>query len=127
MFLKCYPNPHQAGRMTRALVMRGQTECKYAIDAETLHKSPQLLNTLHPHMRVWIKLLDGLAYAICIAGFIASWLAVWWLFAPGIVACVMMLATNRKTAGEIARRAAIRSVDAFRNLHEMGVMWIVPA
>ena len=46
---------------------------------------------------------------------------------PGLAICVLMLATNRKTAGEIARKAATRSVDNFRALHEMGCLWLVYA
>jgi hypothetical protein len=38
-----------------------------------------------------------------------------------------MLGANRKSAGEIARKAATRSVDDFRVLHEMGCLWLVYA
>lgn len=125
MFLKCYPNPHQSGRMTRAVMLRTQGERHYAIDAETLHKQPELLNAFGRHSYLRMKLLDGLAYMACLIGVLASLSVVWWMFVPGLAVCVMMLATNRKTAGEIARRATYRSVDAFRSLHEMGVLWLV--
>lgn len=127
MFLRCYPNPHQAGRMTRTVMLRNSADHKYAIDAETLHRQPELLNAFRPNMHVRMKVLDGLAYLACLVGVLASLSVAWWLFAPGLAACVMMLATNRKAAGEIARKAATRSVDAFRNLHEMGVIWLVRA
>ena len=105
MFLKCAPNPHRAGRMTRALFIEQVPGQRFAIDAEELHKRPELLN----------------------AFVLASFAVVWWAFMPGLAICVLMLATNRKSAGEIARKAATRSVDDFRALHEMGCLWLVYA
>ena len=42
MFLKCQPNPHRGGRMTRAIIYEQAPGQHFAIDAETLHKQPEL-------------------------------------------------------------------------------------
>lgn len=125
MFLKCEPNPHFGGRMTRAIYYEDTPGQRYAIDAEALHKQPELLNAFGRHMDVWFRLLDGIAYFLCLLGVLGSIAFSWWLFIPGFAACAMMLAVNRKRAGEVARRAAVRSVDDFRRLHEMGCLWLV--
>lgn len=127
VFLRPEPNPHQSGRMTRAVLLKASADQTYAIDAEWLHKQPQLLNQFGEHMDIRFRLLDTMAYLLCLLGVIGSFSVAWWLFLPGIAACVMMLAVNRKSAGEIARKQALRSVDAFRHLHEIGALWLVPA
>ncbi|MEQ8299572.1 MAG: hypothetical protein RH945_03430 [Hyphomonas sp.] len=127
MFLKCAPNPHRAGRMTRALFIEQVPGQRFAIDAEELHKRPELLNAFGRFMYVRFRVLDAVAYLICLLGVLASFAVVWWAFMPGLAICVLMLATNRKSAGEIARKAATRSVDDFRALHEMGCLWLVYA
>ncbi|KCZ90077.1 hypothetical protein [Hyphomonas johnsonii] len=127
MFLKCEPNPHRAGQMTRAVFMENVPGQRFAIDAEELHKRPELLNAFGRNMYVRFRVLDALAYFICLLGFLATLAFVWWAFIPGLAICALMLAVNRKSAGEIARRAASRSVDNFRALHEMGCLWLVYA
>ena len=123
MFLKCAPNPHRAGRMTRALFIEQVPGQRFAIDAEELHKRPELLNAFGRFMYVRFRVLDAVAYLICLLGVLASFAVVWWAFMPGLAICVLMLATNRKSAG----KAATRSVDDFRALHEMGCLWLVYA
>jgi hypothetical protein len=125
MFLKCQPNPHRGGRMTRAIIYEQAPGQHFAIDAETLHKQPELLNDFGSYMHTRFRVLDALAYFICLAGVLASLALVWWMFLPGIAICTMMLAVNRKAAGEIALRAARKSADNFRKLHEMGCLWLV--
>ena len=125
MFLKCQPNPHRGGRMTRAIIYEQAPGQHFAIDAEILHKQPELLNDFGSYMHTRFRVLDALAYFICLAGVLASLAFVWWMFLPGIAICTMMLAVNRKAAGEIALRAARKSVDNFRKLHEMGCLWLV--
>ncbi|KCZ50267.1 hypothetical protein [Hyphomonas pacifica] len=125
MFLKCQPNPHKGGRMTRALVYEQAPGQVFAIDAETLHKHPELLNDFGRYMHARFRILDALAYLICLLGVLASIAYVWWMFMPGLAVCVLMLSVNRKTAGSIARSAARKSADNFRKLHEMGCLWLV--
>lgn len=127
MLLKCEPNPHQNGRMTRAMIMEYQPGSRFAIDAETLHKHPHLLNAFDRFMHIRIRILDAFAYLCFLLGVLGSISIAWWLFIPGIAMCVMMLAMIRRTAGGIARRAANRSSDDFRKLHEMGCLWFVYA
>ena len=88
-------------------------------------KQPELLNDFGSYMHTRFRVLDALAYFICLAGVLASLAFVWWMFLPGIAICTMMLAVNRKAAGEIALRAARKSADNFRKLHEMGCLWLV--
>ncbi len=127
MFLKCEPNPHQNGRMTRAMIMEFQPGSRFAIDAETLHKQPHLLNAFSRFMHIRIRILDALAYLSFLLGVLGSIAFAWWLFVPGIVGCVLMLAIVRRTAGYMALKAARRSTENFRALHEMGCLWLVYA
>ncbi|HBX95288.1 MAG TPA: hypothetical protein DEG72_00190, partial [Hyphomonas sp.] len=91
MFLKCQPNPHRGGRMTRAIIYEQAPGQHFAIDAETLHKQPELLNDFGSYMHTRFRVLDALAYFICLAGVLASLAFVWWMFLPGIAICTMML------------------------------------
>ncbi len=125
MFLRCEPNPHDGGRLTRAVFMESPPGTRFAIDAEALHRNPHLLDAFGRHHRFWVRGLDTFA---CLAGaagvasalFVGWWIAIWCL---GV--CTLMLAVNRKLAGTIARSAARRSTEHFRKLHEIGCLWLV--
>lgn len=127
MFLTCQPNPHDAGRMTRTLIFENTPGTRFAIDAETLHRHPELLKPFGRWLDVRLRLLDGLAYLACLVGVIAALVVGWWTAGVGLLICVLMLAANRKTAGRLARAAAQRSADSFRRLHEIGCLWLVMA
>ena len=127
MYLRCRPNPHFGGRMTRAITYESAPGQRFAIDAEALHKQPELLNAFGPLMYLRFRVLDASAYLIFLLSVLGSLTINWWLFIPGLAACVLMLAVNRKTAGAVAREAAKRSVDHFRRLHEIGCLWLVTA
>ena len=127
MFLTCQPNPHDAGRMTRTLIFENTPGTRFAIDAETLHRHPELLKPFGRWLDVRLRLLDGLAYLACLVGVIAALVVGWWMAGVGLLICVLMLAANRKTAGRLARAAAQRSADSFRRLQEMGCLWLVMA
>ncbi|KCZ56290.1 hypothetical protein HY29_09575 [Hyphomonas beringensis] len=111
--------------MTRALVYEQSPGQLFAIDAETLHKQPELLSDFGRYMYARFRILDAMAYLICLLGVLASIAYVWWMFIPGLAICALMLSVNRKTAGAIARSAARKSADNFRKLHEMGCLWLV--
>jgi hypothetical protein len=125
MFLVCEPNPHDGGRMTRALVYETSPGTRFAIDAEALHRRPELLRPFGRWLPVRMRMLDALAYLACLAGVIAATQAGWWLAALGILACVVALAANRQAAGRLARASAARSTENFLRLHEMGCLWLV--
>lgn len=127
MFLRCEPNPHDNGRMTRAIFFENTPGTRFAIDAETLHKRPELLNAFRPFMDLRVKLLDTIAYMMLLVSVIGSISVAWYLFIPGLATCILMLMANRLTAGDVARQAAKRSTDSFRVLHEMGCLWLVRA
>ncbi len=127
MFLSCQPNPHDAGRMTRALIFENTPGTRFAIDAEALHRRPELLKPFGRRLDLRLRVLDGLAYLSCLIGLIAALVVGWWMAGLGLVICVLMLAANRKTAGRLARSAAQRSSESFRKLHEMGCLWLVMA
>ena len=127
MYLRCRPNPHFGGRMTRALTFESAPGQRFAIDAETLHKRPELLSAFGPWMYLRFRVLDACAYLIFLLSVLGSLQYNWWLFIPGLAACVLMLAANRKSAGAVARNAARRSADHFRRLHEIGCLWLVMA
>ncbi len=127
MFLKVVANPHAEGRLTRTVMYEAAPGQVYAIDAERLHIEPNLLDEFAEGAALKVRMLDYAAYFVLVASVLASFFAVFWLFMPGVAACALMLSVNRKSAGEIARRAARRSSDSFRQLHEMGLLWLVPA
>jgi len=127
MFLSCQPNPHDAGRMTRALIFENTPGTRFAIDAETLHRRPELLKAFGRGWDVRLRVLDALAYLACLGGIIAALVVGWWMAGLGVMICVLMLSANRKTAGRMARAAAQRSSESFRRLHEMGCLWLVMA
>ena len=124
MFLKCEPNPHQGGRMTRAVLFEHGAGQRFAIDAEVLHKHPELLNEFGSWHGMRFKVLDLLAYGLCFIGGVGTITVAWWMFFVGLAACVLMLAANRKSAGEVARNAARASTDNFLRLHDMGCLWV---
>lgn len=125
MFLSTQPNPHDGGRMTRALIYENVPGTRFAIDAEALHRQPELLRPFGRFLDIRIRLLDTLAYMACLLGVIAAMVVGWWTAGAGLLICVLMLAANRKTAGRLARAAADRSSVAFRQLHEMGCLWLI--
>lgn len=125
MFLSTQPNPHAGGRMTRALIYENMPGTRFAIDAEALHRQPELLKPFGRFLDIRIRFLDSLAYLACLVGVIAAVNVGWWSAGMGFLVCVLMLAANRKTAGRLARAAAERSTVAFRQLHEMGCLWLI--
>lgn len=125
MFLKTAPNPHEEGRPARVVRFRQSGDQMYAIDADELHRNPQLLNTFGRLNEFKVRFLDTIAYAILLVSVIASFAYAWWLFIPGFIACALMIAVNRKLAGEVAMRAARRSTEAFLYLHTVGVLWLI--
>jgi hypothetical protein len=60
-------------------------------------------------------------------GVLAALQVGWWMAGAGVLACVLMLAANRKTAGRLARAATDRSTENFLQLHQMGCLWLVKA
>lgn len=127
MFLRTAPNPHDEGRPARIVRFEQDEDRVFAIDADQLHRHPQLLNSLVRHNEFMVRALDALAYAILLVSVIAAVAIAWWLVLPGLVACVAMIAVNRKRAGEVAMRAARKSTEGFLYLHTIGVLWLVQA
>ena len=85
----------------------------------------RLLSTFGRALPWQVRLLDLLAYFILVAVVVASFFVAMWMFIPGVIACALALAVNRKSAGEMARRAAGQSHEDFLRLHDMGVLWLV--
>jgi len=127
MFLKCQPNPHRGGRMTRAIIYEQAPGQHFAIDAETLHKQPELLNDFGSYMHTRFRVLDALAYFICLAGVLASLALVWWMFLPGMALSLALGAVARWLAAHVARTAAKKSYEALLRLHSMQLMWLISA
>ncbi len=125
MFLPILPNPHSAGRLTRSILFQPSPGQTYAIDAERLYREPELLRTFDKWSDVKIRGLDLIAYALLILGVLGSFFAAWWLWAPGVAICALMLTVNRKSAGDMARSAALGSNEDFLYLHSIGALWLV--
>ncbi len=125
MFLRCEPNPHQNGRLTRAMIYEAAPGTCFAIDAEALHRQPELLNGFRRGLDRLIRALDATAYLLLVLGVLAAMLIGWWIAGLGLVACVLMLAANRRLAGRIAQRAAERSSQAFLKLYDIGCVWLL--
>jgi len=83
MFLDCRPNPHDGGRMTRALVYEKTPGTHFAIDAEALHRKPELLKPFGRWLHVRMRVLDTAAYMICLLGVLAVQAVHWWTAAAG--------------------------------------------
>ncbi len=111
--------------MTRAMVFPVGAGARFAIDAETLHRQPKLLNRLEYGLEARIRWLDRLAYGLFCAAVLAAIPFGWWLACMGLLVTALLLRANRKVAARIAREAARRSADDFRKLHEMGCLWLV--
>ncbi|MEQ8558078.1 MAG: hypothetical protein RIB03_07135 [Henriciella sp.] len=124
MFLRTAPNPHDQGRPARVVRFRHDEDRVFAIDADELHRNPRLLNTFASYNELAVRVLDAIAYMILLVSVIASFAVTWWLFIPGLAACALMVAVNRKLAGEVAMRAARKSSEAFLYLHTAGVLWL---
>jgi len=103
MFLTCQPNPHDEGRMTRALIFENTPGTRFAIDAETLHRNPDLLKPFGRWLHIRLRILDTMAYLACLGGVIAALVVGWWMAGLGLIICVLMLAANRNTAGRLAK------------------------
>ncbi|MEE9380242.1 MAG: hypothetical protein V3V03_02445 [Hyphomonadaceae bacterium] len=125
MFLKIIPNPHAAGQPTLSLLFEASPGQTYAIDAEKLYRQPSLLNAVSERSALKIHALDMMAYLILILGVIGSFFVIWWLWLPCVSLCTAMLSVNRKSAGEMARSAAMNSSSAFLHLHTIGALWLV--
>lgn len=125
MFLTCKPNPHDGGRMTRVLIFEKTPGTHFAIDAEALHRRPDLLKPFGRWLPVQLRVLDTLAYLAVLVGVLAAVPVGWWTAAAGVTVCALMLAANRKTAGRFARAATERSTESFLRLHQMGCLWLV--
>ncbi|WP_084396346.1 hypothetical protein [Henriciella aquimarina] len=125
MFLRTVPNPHDEGRQARVVRFRQDEDRTFAIDADQLHRNPRLLNMFGKLNEFRVRMLDFVAYTVLIASVIASFVVAWWLFVPGLAACALMIAANRKFAAEVAMRAARRSTESFLYLHTIGVLWLV--
>ena len=125
MFLRTVLNPYRNGHPTRSVIYRPNETQTYAIDAEQLHKNPSLLNAFGTGRALMIRALDGLAYLVAIAGIIASFFIATWFFLPAIVASAALLMTNRKMAGDMARKAAAQSNEHFLYLHSQQALWLV--
>ncbi|MEL6258260.1 MAG: hypothetical protein AAFQ67_04280 [Pseudomonadota bacterium] len=123
--LKVLSNPHRDGRLTRGITFEGAPGQTYAVDAEELYANPQVLEEVSAGVRLRIRILDVVAYAILILGVLGSFYLAWWLWLPGVALCAAMLHTNKKTAGAAAQAAALKSSQAMLYLHSVGVLWLV--
>ena len=119
------PNPHRNGKMTRTMLFEAGPGQMFAIDAEQLHASPKLLNAVKTRASWIIRGLDFTAYTILALSLVMSVLVAWWLWMPGCTICAAILYIVQRSAGSVARRAAMKSNDAFFYLHSVGALWVV--
>ncbi len=125
MFLKTIPNPHAAGRPTLSLLFEATPGQTYAIDADRLYREPRLLDAVSRWSALKIRALDLIAYIVLMLGVVGSFFVIWWLWLPALALCAAMLSVNRKSAGDIAKNAALSSNEAFFHLHTIGALWLI--
>jgi len=125
MFFRIRPNPHDNDRLTRTVMFEATPGQTYAIDAERLHKTPDLLNKLSKSAGWRVRAVDALAYVILVGSILLSFKMAWWLFLPGAALCALMLQMGRQSAGSIAKSAALQSNGAVFYLHSIGALWLV--
>ena len=103
---------------------QGQT---FAVDAEHLHSTPQLLDEVKTRASLIIRGLNLTANFILVMSFVLSVFAAWWLFMPGCAIYAAIRYIVQRSAGSVAKRAAMRSNAHFLYLHSIGALWIVHA
>lgn len=127
MLLSTVPNPYKSGAPTRIVKFRKDSGQVFAIDAETLHRFPDLLasfDRLHPTL---IRVCDAFSVVMAMFAVMSAYLIAWWLFIPGILSALLLAGASRWIAGGFARRAAKRSNRAFVQLHSLGLVWLLPS
>ena len=121
------PNPHNEGKLTRALTFEAGPGQTFAVDAEQLHTKPRLLDGLRAYSSWIILALDFAAYLILAASLVMSFAVAWWLWIPGTIICAALLQLVQRSAGSAAKQAALRSNNSFLYLHSIGALWVVHA
>lgn len=126
MFLSIAPNPHRDGEPTRIVKLSQRGGPTWAIDAETLHRQPDLLASFSRHSPIWIRLSDALSVVFVMMAVMGSFLIGWWMFIPAMLISLLLGGIARWLAAAVAKRAARRSHEALLKLHSMKLMWLMP-
>ena len=127
MIFRTMPNPHNEGKLTRTLTFEAGPGQTFAVDAEQLHTKPGLLDGLRAHSSWIIHALDFVAYLILAASIVMSVTVSWWLWIPGTIICTAILQLVQRSAGSVAKQAALQSNNSFLYLHSIGALWVVHA
>ena len=121
------PNPHKNGKLTRTMLFEAGPGQTFAVDAEQLRTTPKLLDGVKTRASWRIRSLDLIAYVILALSFVLSFLAAWWFFMLGCAICAAIRYIVQRSAGSVAKRAAMTSNAHFLYLHSIGALWIVHA
>jgi len=127
MIFQTMPNPHNEGKLTRTLTFEAGPGQTFAVDAEQLHTKPRLLDGLRAYSSWIIHALDFAAYLILATSIVMSVAVSWWLWIPGLVICAAILQLVQRSAGSVAKQAALTSNNSFLYLHSIGALWVVHA
>lgn len=119
------PNPHKNGKLTRSMLFHANPAQTFAVDAEQLRSTPKLLDAVETRASLIIRTLDFSAYLILVMGVVMSFFAQWWLFLLGAATFAAIRYIVQRSAGSVAKRAAMKSNANFLYLHSIGALWIV--
>ncbi|MCZ4297057.1 hypothetical protein [Henriciella marina] len=125
MFLAVAPNPHKNGAPTRIAKLAKRGGPVWAIDAEALHRNPELLAPFGRNAPTWIKLADAMSVVFVMLAVMGSFMIGWWMFLPGMALSLALGAVARWLAAHVARKAAKQSYEALLRLHSMQLMWLI--
>lgn len=123
--LQAIPNPHRDGKMTRTVLFETGPGQTFAVDAEQLHTMPRLLEGVRTNASWIIRGLDCTAYIILASSIAMSFFVAWWLWIPGSFIYSAIRYVVQRSAGSFAKKAALKSNDAFLYLHSIGALWVV--
>lgn len=125
MLLSTVPNPYKSGAPTRIVKYRREGGQVFAIDAETLHRFPDILanfDRMHPTL---VRVFDAFSVVWAMFAVLSAYLIAWWLFLPSILISLVLAGLSRWFAGDFARQAARRSHAAFVQLHSLELVWLI--
>ena len=127
MLLAIAPNPHKGGAPTRIARLAQRGGPIWAIDAESLHRNPDLLLPFSRTSPALIRLADALSVVFVMMAVMGSFFIGWWVFISAMALSLILGGLARWLAGSVAKRAARRSHEALVRLHSMELMWLLPA
>ena len=90
MLLAIAPNPHKGGAPTRIARLAQRGGPIWAIDAESLHRNPDLLLPFSRTSPALIRLADALSVVFVMMAVMGSFFIGWWVFIPAMALSLIL-------------------------------------